>query len=70
MNPWVYIEFWMVEAHRSSDGHRWTCDNVEDMPFVSLETAQANANRWMEEFPGTIYKPVKYLRCEEKEKVN
>lgn len=68
LNPLVYEEFWLAEA--TSDTKTWSVDNVEDMPFVSLETCQANCDRWHKEFPHITYRPVRYMRCEEKEKVN
>lgn len=67
MNPLVYAEFWMVEATNST--HTWTVDNIEDLPFVSLETAQANCDRYCKEFPGTRYKPIQYMKVVEKDKV-
>lgn len=67
MNPPVYAEFWMVEATNST--HTWTVDNIEDLPFVSLETAQANCNRYNKEFPGTTYRPAHYMKVEEKQRV-
>lgn len=64
LNPLVYEEFWLAEA--TNDTKTWSVDNVEDMPFVSLETCQANCDRWHKEFPHIHYKPVRYVRCEEK----
>jgi len=64
LNPQVYQEFWLAEANNGIK--TFTVDNVEDMPFVSLETCQASCDRWHKEFPHIHYKPVRYVRCEEK----
>lgn len=69
MNPWVYESFWMVEAFNTSTGHRFTVDEIQDMPFVSFETAQANCERYNKELPHIQYRPVQYMKVEEKQRV-
>lgn len=65
-NPQPYPSFWMVEAVK--DGVTWTVDNANDLPFVDYLTAAMYAYKWSEEYPGTRYYPVEYMRLE-KEKI-
>lgn len=68
MNALIYAEFWLVEA--TNGAKTWSVDNIHDLPFVDAETAQAYCDKWHEEFPSIHYKIVRYMRVEEKEKVN
>lgn len=64
----TYDEFFMIDADK--DGHKWTADGREDYPFLSLEMAESYREMWSKDHPDTQFKIVRYMRCEEKEKVN
>lgn len=67
MNPLVYAEFYMAEA--TKNGKTWTVDNLGDLPFTDLEMAQIHCDIWAKEFPSTTYRPIRYMKVEEKHKV-
>jgi len=64
----TYDEFFMVDAEK--DGHKWTADGREDYPFLSLEMAESYRDMWSKDHPDTQFKIVRYMRCEEGNKVN
>lgn len=70
LNPWVYVEFWMVEGFIPETGHRFTVDHIHDLPFVDGETAEQWCITWGKEMPHIQYKAVRYMKCEEKERIN
>lgn len=72
VNPlkWTYDSFWMIEAVMTETGHTFTVDNIHDLPFIDAETAEQWCITWHKEFPHIKYRPVRYMRVEEGNKVN
>lgn len=67
MGKETYDEFWMVDAQKGA--RRWTADERADYPFRSLEMAENHIKTWSKEHPDINYKPVKFMRIEEKHRV-
>lgn len=63
----MYDEFWMIEAQKGK--RKWTADERADYPFLSLEMAENHIKNWSKEHPDIDYKPVKFMRIEEKQRV-
>lgn len=64
-----YESLWMIDAFESATGRTFTVDNINDLPFIDAKTAEQWCITWGKEFPHLQYKAVRYVRCEEKEKV-
>jgi hypothetical protein len=69
MNPYIYDFLWMIEAFIPETGHRFTVDNIHDLPFVDAETAKQWCITWHKEFPHIEYKAIRYMKVQE-ERVN
>lgn len=63
----TYDEFWMIDAQKGN--RKWTADERADYPFLSLEMAENHIKNWSKEHPDIDYKPVKFMRIEEKQRV-